>query len=148
MLKRYENLDIDDRIIRNLWDISHTMRHISEGKGSQKRILMILNESGVITQSELTQRIGIQPGSASEVLGKLETAGLITRIPSQSDKRTTDIQLTEEGKLAALEARSQRQERHKRMFARLLEEEKNTLLSLLEKVNEDWEKQYRENGAD
>ena len=77
MIERYYTLGMNDKLILNFHDIGHTMRHISEGKGSQRRILIILLEEGSsITQSELTQRLGIQPGSASEVLGKLESAGL------------------------------------------------------------------------
>ena len=63
---------IDDRLIISLRDLHHTMRSLYEGKASQKRILIILNESETITQRDLTERLGIQPGSASEILSKLE----------------------------------------------------------------------------
>lgn len=60
---RYNVADINDKLIINLRDISHTMRYLYEGKGSQKRILIVLDEIGSnITQRELTQRLGIQPG--------------------------------------------------------------------------------------
>ena len=51
---------VDSRLIINLRDISHTMRRLYEGKGSQKRVLMLLREAGTITQRELTARLGIQ----------------------------------------------------------------------------------------
>lgn len=145
MFKRYEAFDPDNKLIRNFWDISHTMHHISEGKGSQKRILMVLKENGSTTQRELTEYLGIQPGSASEVIGKLEAAGLILRTPSRTDRRTVDICLTEAGEAAAGEAYEQRRKRHEKMFACLSEEEKQTLLGLLEKINESWNCLYREN---
>lgn len=59
---------IDDRLIISLQDLHHIMRSLYEGKASQKRILIILNESEAITQRDLTERLGIQPGSASEIL--------------------------------------------------------------------------------
>ena len=124
------------------------MRHISEGRGSQKRILMFLREFGDITQSELTQRLQIQPGSASEVIGKLETAGFLVRTPSNTDRRTTNIVLTEAGIAAAEDAALQREERHQQMFSCLSGEEQDTLLGLLEKLNADWESKYRQNGAE
>ena len=74
--RRNETLDINNRLTLSLWDVLHTMRAISEGKGSQKRILMMLLETGPVTQKKLTALLGIQPGSASEVIGKLEAAGL------------------------------------------------------------------------
>lgn len=143
MLENYETLDLHNRLIRNFWNIAHTMRHISEGKGSQKRILMILKEYGDITQRELTEALGIQPGSVSEVLSKLEAAGLIQRTVSREDHRTTDIRLTEAGEAAAGMAYEQRKQRHQEMFRCLSETEMQTLLKLLEKVNASWSRQYR-----
>ena len=95
-----------------------------------------------MTQKELTERVGIQPGSASEILSKQETAGLIVRTQNETDRRTTDIRLTEAGGTLALEAAQQRQKRHEAMFACLSEEEQQTLLGLLEKLHDDWEQRF------
>lgn len=141
-MNRYEKQDINNKLIWRFRDIGHTLRHISEGKGSQQRILIMLNELGPISQSELTRQLGIQPGSASEVIIKLETAGYITRTSSEKDRRTTVVQLTEEGKSSAQQAAALRAERHEQMFDALNDEEKKTLLSLLEKLNADWERKY------
>lgn len=140
----YNATDINDKLIINLRDISHTMRFLYEGKGSQKRILIVLNEiDGSITQRELTKRLGIQPGSASEVIAKLESEGYVMRIPNETDRRTIDVMLTEAGKSAAAQSRGERDHRHEEMFSCLSEDEKGQLLSLLEKVREDWEKRYQ-----
>lgn len=144
MKRGYQDLDKNNRLIWNFRDISHTMRRISEGKGGQKRILILLLEDGTTTQSALTQRLGIQPGSVSEVLAKLEHAGLIRREPSADDRRTTDILLTDAGHAAAEEARQQRILRHNQMFACLSEDEKDSLLAMLEKINAAWAQQYGE----
>lgn len=138
----YEREDVNGKLVINLRDISHTLRDLSEGKGSQKRILILLLETGSITQRELTQRLGIQPGSASEVIAKLENAGLLTRTESEADRRTVDVALTEEGSRQAEEAKAQRDRRHGEMFSALSQEEKAQLLGLLEKVNQDWESRY------
>lgn len=140
----YSDSDMNQRLIISLRDMSHIMRFLYEGKGSQKRILIILNEVGNITQRELTEKLGIQPGSVSEVLAKLENAGHITRIVSKRDRRTADIILTESGKQLALKATEQRKLRHEEMFSCLSEEEKSLLLSLLETVKEDWKKRYQD----
>ncbi len=144
----YNAMDTDNKLIINLRDLGHMIRFLFEGKGSQKRILIILHETGGMTQRELTERIGIQPGSASEVIGKLENAGLIQRTLSQSDRRTADIRLTEAGQLQAEEAIRQRKKRHQEMFSCLSEEEKQTLLTLTEKINTDWDSRYRNNERD
>ena len=122
------------------------MRFLYEGKASQKRILMILNELKTITQRDLTEHLGIQPGSASEILSKLESAGLIIRTRNETDRRTTDVSLTDTGRALAAEAFAQRQRRHEEMFSCISEEEKEKLLSLLERIYADWRIRYCEDG--
>lgn len=135
----YKAADNNDKIIINFRDINHTMQGLYEGRGSQKRILIVLLEVETITQQKLTERLGIQPGSASEVLAKLEKNNLIVRTESTIDRRTTDIRLTEQGRVQAKEATEQRKKRHEKMFSCLSEDEKITLLALLEKLNNSWE---------
>lgn len=143
MKNPYDQMDIDGKLIWNFRDIGHTMRQIYEGKGSQQRILMILKEAGCMPQSDLTQRLGIQPGSASEVISKLEAAEWIIRTPNEKDKRTMNIQLTQAGELAAQQAAIRRRERHTRMFESLSGEDKAELLSFLERINADWDDKFR-----
>lgn len=140
---QYRTADIYDKLIINLRDLGHIMRFQYEGKSSQKRILIILDEVGSITQRELTRHLGIQPGSASEVLAKLENAGLIVRTPNPADRRTADIRLTDKGIAPAREAANQRKKRHEEMFSCLSQEEKQELLLLMEKVYSDWDLRYR-----
>lgn len=146
--KHYQEADIPKKLIINLRDINHVMRSLYEGKGSQKRILIVLKEVGNITQHELTERLGIQPGSASEVIAKLEDAGNIVRVPSESDRRTMDIALTEQGRILAETLLAQRERRHEEMFSCLSEEESGLLLKLLEKINGDWKTRYQEAGKE
>lgn len=143
----HNTADKNDELILNLRDLSHTMRFLYEGKGSQKRILIVLNEiGGSVTQRELTERLGIQPGSASEVIAKLEGAGYIKRTQNETDRRTINIDLTETGRTEAEEAQKTRKQRHEQMFSCLSEEEKEQLLCLLEKVNTDWKQRYQDMG--
>ena len=145
-MAHYRATDINDRLIINLRDLGHMMRFLYEGKASQKRILIILNELKTITQRDLTEHLGIKPGSASEILSKLESTGLIIRTPNETDRRTMDVSLTDTGRELAVEALAQRQGRHEEMFSCISEEEKKELLSLLEKIYADWRTRYCENG--
>ena len=143
-MAHYQAADMNDKLIINLRELGHMMRMLYEGKASQKRILIILNESETITQRDLTERLGIQPGSASEILSKLESAGWIRRTQNETDRRTTDICLTDSGRELATEALAQRRKRHGEMFSCLSGEEKQELLSLLETVCADWRSRYSE----
>lgn len=142
-IPNYSQRDIKDKIILNIRDISRTMAALYEGKSSQKRVLIILSEDGDISQRELTVRLGIKPASASELLTKLENNGLIERRPSKADRRTLIITLTDAGREIAENANNKRQERHEKMFDCFSGEEKEQLLSLLERLNEDWDKKFR-----
>lgn len=135
-------MDADNRLIMNLRELGHVIRFLSEGKGSQSRILIILLKEGNMTQRELTQRLGIQPGSASEVIGKLESAELILRSLSSRDRRTANIELTPKGRAQAQEALARRKMRQREMLSGLTEEEKDTLLLLTEKLCVDWQVRY------
>ncbi|MDO4568197.1 MAG: MarR family transcriptional regulator [Clostridia bacterium] len=130
--------DMNGKLILCLREIGHMMRAQSDGKASQKRILIMLREAGGITQRDLTERLGIQPGSASEIIAKLEGAELVTRTPNATDRRTADIRLTEAGERLAADALEQRQQRQDEMLSCLSEEEKQALLALLEKLHEAW----------
>lgn len=130
--------DENKGLILALRDACHTLHQLYEGKGSQTGVLIALGETGPITQRKLTELLGIRPGSASEVLTKLEHNGLIRRSPNSADGRTMDISLTEEGQQQSLLARQQRIRRHDEMFACLSEEEKQELLALLGKLNGAW----------
>ena len=142
-IKHYKAADDNDKIILNFLNINRTLHFLYEGKASQKRILIILSEVGAITQQRLTERLGIMPGSASEILAKLEKSGLITRTENPDDRRTANITLTAEGHALAEESLKQRQNRHKEMLSCLSKDEKKELLSLLEKINTDWEERYK-----
>lgn len=139
-------MDINEKLVHGLLDINHMMRMLYEGKASQSRILIILYEQKVMTQKDLTEFLGIKPGSVSEILTKLERAKLITRVPSEDDHRTMEISLTDEGEKLAKEAVERRRERHEQMFICLTEDEQKILLLLLEKLDEDWQERFSFSG--
>jgi len=141
--EQYERVDDNLKIIFNLRDVSHIMRALYEGKGGAQRIMTLLDSLGPMTQSRLTELLGIQPGSASDALARLERDGMLERTPSLEDRRTFDVALTVAGHEAARVAREARDRRHEEMFACLDESEKRALNRLLEKLYADWSVRYQ-----
>ena len=137
-----EEMSIDEKLFALLNRLGRTGHGASNGKSSQNRILQILRRSGCLTQRELTEQLGIQPGSVSEILKKLEAAGLITRQSNTEDRRTVDIALTSAGKTQA-EASISHSANHA-LFENLTDDEKQQLLSLLEKVDRDWHRRFHD----
>ncbi len=131
-------MEIEGRLMVLLREMSTLERFHMERKGSQNRMLQILRTEGAMTQRALTRRAGIRSGSASEVLGKLERAGLILRSPDPADRRTMSVALTDAGRAQA-EMQAQRRRAHRMAaFSALSEEEKAALAALLEKLHADW----------
>lgn len=138
----YNKTNIDEKLLMTLKDTSHTLRKISDGKGSQNNILILLNEVEKISQKKLTKKLRVKSSSSSEILSKMEDSGLIKRSDSKKDKRTMDIKLTKEGKKKAVLAKDQMEDLHSNMFSCLNNTEKEQFLSILEKLNLDWDSHY------
>ena len=126
---------IDPDSLMGLWIRSHKAleRLPLEHRGT-RRVLRLLDLSGgSLSQRELTELMGVMPGSLSELLGKMELRGLITRIRLEEDRRKVTVSLTETGKEKAAERG------HRDIFAALDESEKEQLKALLKKLTEAWE---------
>lgn len=142
----YVDLPLGDKLLVMLSKISHLSRAAFDGRTGQTRVLHLLKEEGAMTQRELTDHLGIQSGSASELMKKLESAGLISRTISETDRRGIDVCLTEEGAAQAEEYLRQRAERIDEMFSCLSPDEQLQLLSFMERLGENWGQRYRSEG--
>lgn len=134
----YEEMGIDGKIIVMLGKLGRMGHGAFDGKSSQNRILHILSKTESMTQRELTEQLEIRPGSASEILKKLESASLIVRQSNSEDRRTVDITLTAAGKARVEEINAQHGNAEQALPEGLSEEEKQQLLVLLEKLAQSW----------
>jgi len=105
------------------------------GKAGQQRILMRLNTHGQTTQKELQDVLEISSGATSEILQKMEDAGLILRIKSTEDKRQVDLSLTPEGREKAILVEEHYHRTLTRMFECLSAEQKDQLEATLGILN-------------
>ena len=102
---------------------------------SRERVLEILldYEEGA-RQKTIAEELRVNPSSMSEFINKLEENGYILREVDPADKRATLIRLTEKGRARASELTDEKEGQLKKLFAHLSEEEKETLIALLEKL--------------
>ena len=131
----YSLKDTDDKILLNLRDLGMALSMLYDGKLSQRRALIMLYNSGGMSQRELTEKLSIRPASMSEVLAKLSKKGLISKKPFPGDSRTSFVSLTEEGLSKAVHSIELRTEMREELLAPLSAEEREELLTLLEKIN-------------
>jgi len=64
----------------------------------QGRVLAVLKLKPEINMKDLSYLLNIRHQSLNELLNKLEKSGYIIRTPSETDKRSIIVQLTEKGK--------------------------------------------------
>lgn len=138
-----EKIPVEEQLTRLLRFCGKTLHHGMGGRVSQQRILAILYRHEVMPQRKLMDIIGIQSGSMSEILGKVEEQGLLIREKNSQDRRNIDIRLTPEGIAEAEKVFRERAELERHLFETLTEEEKFQLLALLEKVKDFWENDER-----
>lgn len=140
---KYLAMDADEKLGVLMHELHHMSRFFFESRGGQHRILCILAQEGDMTQRALTERLGVRPGSASELMGKLERAGLIARTESAEDRRTADVRLTEAGRAALSEGKREKPD----LFSALSDKEKDELIVLLEKLRGSWREKLHEERA-
>ena len=93
-----ESLPAEEQMVIKLHKVHYGLRHNAESRGGQGRILSLLLRRGGISQRELMDIVSVRAGSLSEVLGKLEENGWISRAPNEEDRRRADISLTPGGR--------------------------------------------------
>lgn len=98
------------------------------------RILDVLSQSDGVSQREIAEMLNIRPQSASEAIASMEGQGLIEKRANEQDKRSSLIYITQAGRDRQIALRNERIENARRIFAPLTDEEKNTLLELLNKA--------------
>ena len=98
------------------------------------RILDVLSKTDGVSQREIAELLYIRPQSASEALASMEGQGLIEKRTSETDKRCSLIYITQAGRERQIALRNERIENARRVFQPLTEDEKNTLLELLNKA--------------
>ncbi len=88
-----------------------------------------------MSQSNVQEALGIRPGSASELISKLEDRGMLVRARDGADKRKILLSLTSAGlEFDAAQTAEVLAER----YGALSGEEQETLIGLLEKLLANW----------
>ena len=119
------------RLLGMMLQSSYIMQTREKYRG-QGRLLILLHLHGSLTQRELIELTGRRSATLSEQLEGMEKAGLILRRKNEQDKRNVDVELTEQGKTAAVEAIQNRQSYADELFDALPQRKKQQLAGLLD----------------
>lgn len=106
---------------------------------SQHRMLMYLTRcEGMPSQKDIAKHFDISPAAVAVTLKKLESDGYIERgkCGERTDSRFNEIKITERGRDAALQSRRYFQHVDNESFKDFSDEELETFISLLERMQE------------
>lgn len=102
----------------------------------QPQVLFKLGDREGITQSELAEKLELTPATLTNLLTRMEHAGLIERRTDHIDSRCSRIFLTEAGRVKLSQAVEQTQKMDKAAFAGFSPEEQELLNQYLERVHQ------------
>lgn len=100
-------------------------------------VLAAAERSGPIRLSDLAAFVGLNPTMLSRLVPRLESGGLIRRLPDESDKRVCRVEATPQGRRLIERIRSERDDALSRRLAELEPAKRHALeaaLPVLEEV--------------
>ncbi|WP_226030521.1 MarR family winged helix-turn-helix transcriptional regulator, partial [Streptomyces hyderabadensis] len=89
------------RLRRAVSRISRQLNDSASDEGltpSEATILGVVARSGPVSLPELARGEGLNPTMLSRIVGKMDRAGLITRLRDPSDRRSAQVSVTEHGR--------------------------------------------------
>ncbi|NRA62608.1 MAG: MarR family transcriptional regulator [Psychrobium sp.] len=112
-------------------------KHLNKTSGLTSPQLLIMQEidkiSGV-NSSQVAKNITLSAATVTNILDRLETKSLISRVRNTQDKRRVSLYLTDAGKAILQKAPQPLQEHFIENFANLEEWEQSQLLSSMERI--------------
>ena len=64
-------------------------------------MLLLLSRRGSLPMARIGERLQVHPASVTNAVDRLEGQGLVRRVPHPTDRRTTLVELTDDGREAA-----------------------------------------------
>lgn len=105
---------------------------------SQITVLLLLEGApdGELSLKELERRLQVAQSTAAGIVVRLEQKDFVTSFTSSEDKRIKMVRVTERGLGCCESAKQNMQRTEERLLSKLTEAERNTLIKLLQKVND------------
>lgn len=124
------------RIIRAISIYDRDLAHATGVTPAQLRVLQILDyrPSFTITPKELADQMGIAQATVTALVDKLQASDMLTRHRSETDRRQTNLAITEKGRETVHAAPDALQQRFVRAFDLMHDWEQALLVASLERV--------------
>jgi DNA-binding MarR family transcriptional regulator len=101
---------------------------------SQDLAIYHIAQNKKLSQKDLANKLNITPASVSVIVHRMESEGLLIRLPDEKDGRQVNLLLTEKGQNLVPRVKNSWSEIQEKITSGLHESEKATLLHLLQKM--------------
>ncbi|MEO3415111.1 MarR family transcriptional regulator [Roseovarius sp. CAU 1744] len=122
------------RILRATELYARDLAHSVGLTPAQLRVLQIVDEKTSATPKTLATQMGVSQATVTTLVDKLVAQNLVRRVPSEIDRRQTNVEVTREGHTRLEDAPDALQQRYVRAFDALADWEQAQLVSSLERV--------------
>lgn len=78
--------------------LDRRLKHLGVSQASWLTIAVAARANSPLSQSELAYRLGVEGATMVAMIDRLVRAGLVIRVPSETDRRVKKVDLTENGK--------------------------------------------------
>ncbi len=137
-MQKEKKESVNKRIITDLRGCGHFLHYKMGGKSGRRRIFHILSEQGELQQRELQEILGVQSGSLSEILSKIEADGYIEKNKCEKDRRNYNLRLTPKGKEKAIQLQRVYEEKVEQLLSCFTKKQTEDLLEMLDVLLEHW----------
>ncbi len=135
-----EGESVERRMLHDFGYFGHYIYTNRGGRGGKQHVLKTLYfADGQMTQRGLLEKTSTTSASLSEVVGKLQSEGLVERERSEADKRQLVVRLTPEGRIRAEQVIDGKRRFERDAFSILGQEDRVELLGLLDRLRAHWE---------
>jgi len=114
-------------------------KHLNKTSGLTSPQLIIMQEidkaSGV-NSSQVAKNVNLSAATVTNIVDRLESKNLVSRVRNTEDKRKVSLYLTDDGKAILLNAPQPLQEHFIKNFANLAQWEQSQMLSSIERLAE------------
>jgi len=129
-----------ERVLAEVCRLKHRrMRVLLHALGlhrGQPALLRALWEREGLTQTELAQRLCVQPATITKMVNRMEKAGFLERRPDPEDQRVSRVYLTPNGRAVRADVERIWEALEQEAFAGFSPEERALLLQLLRRVRD------------
>jgi len=102
--------------------------------GPQLAALQEVSRRGSITASVLARAVNLSQATVTGIVSRLEKRGLVRRVPVERDRRSMNVEVTEQGRVLLATAPSLLQDRFRTALDELADWERSMILATLQRI--------------